>query len=261
MFEFQQYLHQQFFTHSNTTSTAGLVLSQLTQRRKLITEIPIHVDQGTGNPRRSELTMGAIKPLTLTSSNKTMGHCHSHMPIRRTPPILGGQYRIEPREARLFTVFIICRKIEPYLNNYGMPTSFFESHRSFTCSSNPVNRDLSMGKSRHGYKEMHTGFRSDLWMNSKHDKFLRNAEQQYITSDKAHANGALRAAWDATSRGVVLLIASIADLDGVYAKPLYAASKCAVVGYMRSSPTHYYIKVALEPERIAMGHGEPNPEG
>ncbi|EEH20164.2 hypothetical protein PABG_02423 [Paracoccidioides brasiliensis Pb03] len=131
--------------------------------------------------------------------------------------------------------------------------------------------------------------RSDLWMNSKRDKFLRNAEQQYITSDKVHANDALRAAWDATSKGVVLPIASIAGSGRrVYAKSLYAASKCAVVGFVRSmgpkrqlgvkvvgntgleiplSGTmrkHYWRvympgrKDALEPERIAMGL---NPEG
>lgn len=45
---------------------------------------------------------------------------------------------------------------------------------------------------------------------------------------------AMRALLGHKKEGVVLLISSIAGLDGVYSKPLYAAAKHAIVGFVRS---------------------------
>lgn len=45
---------------------------------------------------------------------------------------------------------------------------------------------------------------------------------------------AMRALLGHKKKGVVLLISSIAGLDGVYGKPLYAAAKHAIVGFVRS---------------------------
>ncbi|EDN09569.1 predicted protein [Histoplasma mississippiense (nom. inval.)] len=44
----------------------------------------------------------------------------------------------------------------------------------------------------------------------------------------------MRALLGHKKKGVVLLISSIAGLDGVVSKPLYAAAKHAIVGFVRS---------------------------
>ncbi|PGH07137.1 hypothetical protein GX51_01924 [Blastomyces parvus] len=76
--------------------------------------------------------------------------------------------------------------------------------------------------------------RSNFWLDSEQE------ENRYATvdTDISHpikfTRMAVRALLGRKKQGVVLHIASIAGLYGVYSKPLYAASKSAIVGFVKS---------------------------
>ncbi|PGH37066.1 hypothetical protein GX50_00049 [[Emmonsia] crescens] len=76
--------------------------------------------------------------------------------------------------------------------------------------------------------------RSNFWLDSEQEKNHYATLDINISHPIKFTRMAMRALLERKKKGVVLLIASIAGLDGVYSKPLYATSKHAIVGFVKS---------------------------
>ena len=73
---------------------------------------------------------------------------------------------------------------------------------------------------------------SIFWMDAETDRY---AEVDINISHPIKlARIALRALLGADKKGVVLMVASVAGLTGIYPTPLYCATKHAIVGFVKS---------------------------
>ncbi|PGH09202.1 hypothetical protein AJ79_05731 [Helicocarpus griseus UAMH5409] len=75
---------------------------------------------------------------------------------------------------------------------------------------------------------------SSFWDDAEQDTNNYDCVSLNISHPLKFTRMALRALVARRKKGVVLLISSIAGLNGVYAKPLYAATKHAIVGFVKS---------------------------
>ncbi|EER42542.1 NAD-dependent 15-hydroxyprostaglandin dehydrogenase [Histoplasma capsulatum var. duboisii H88] len=76
--------------------------------------------------------------------------------------------------------------------------------------------------------------RSNFWLDREQEEDRYATVDINVTHPIKFTRMAMRALLGHKKEGVVLLISSIAGLDGVYSKPLYAAAKHAIVGFVRS---------------------------
>ncbi|KAG5299118.1 NAD-dependent 15-hydroxyprostaglandin dehydrogenase [Histoplasma capsulatum] len=76
--------------------------------------------------------------------------------------------------------------------------------------------------------------RSNFWLDREQEEDRYATLDINVTHPIKFTRMAMRALLGHKKKGVVLLISSIAGLDGVYGKPLYAAAKHAIVGFVRS---------------------------